>query len=94
MNRRGFVAAILAAPLAVWGYFAGNHTSYQTAAISPSAEGTWVMLVGTEIKGQTCIMKLQASRDGKTWYDMEYEGKGEYSFRLEPAKGTLLAGEL
>lgn len=25
MNRRGFIAAILAAPLAAWGIFAGNH---------------------------------------------------------------------
>ena len=32
MNRRGFIAAILAAPLAAWGYFAGNH----------SVAGQWV----------------------------------------------------
>lgn len=37
MNRRGFIAAILAAPLAAVGSFAGNHN-----------EGSWVELIASD----------------------------------------------
>lgn len=37
MDRRGFIAAILAAPLAVVGSFAGNHT-----------EGCWVEMIASD----------------------------------------------
>jgi len=60
MNRRGFIASILAAPLAAWGYFAGNH----------SVDGTWVTFASDIHMGSfknTTTMWMTQIHPNKDW---------------------------
>ncbi len=49
MNRRGFITAILAAPLAAVGIFAGNHTK----------EGAWVEMIAGRMAGPDAFAKFK-----------------------------------
>jgi len=90
MNRRGFIAAVIAAPLAALGNFAGNHNvTYQTASISPS-EGTWITMVCSQKSYATMFMDIHVSRGGGEFKKLK-------RMRFENCRGTLSAalhGEL
>jgi len=86
LNRRGFVAAILAAPLAAVGSFANNHTvtwaefvafmkgtkmgPYKTASISPS-KGTWVTVICEQESYTTMLMDVHVSTGGGAFKKLE-----------------------
>jgi len=109
MKRRGFIAAILAAPLAAWGYFAGNHHLVAGRMAGPDAfakqtwttgpfefgkTGPWVELVSVQVKNTT-FMDIKVSHDGKNWKNLKTIAfDGSRGIYSARLKGTLLAGEL
>ncbi len=80
IDRRGFIAAILAAPLAVVGSFAGNHTE---------AEGAWVEMIASDchiskpetFKGPTEMWTNIFP--GKNWVLIKFGDGGEIVMKQE-----------
>ncbi len=71
MKRRGFIAAILAAPLAAVGYFTGNHNiTYQTASIFASPKVIW-----TNIYPGKDWVRIEFGDGGKIISKQKWPGK-------------------
>lgn len=89
MNRRGFIAAAFAAPIALLGNFIRNHNkvTYSTGSIKWSESSNWVLLVSSQPSPTKTVLNIKASCDGgKTWREMSTvhcEGsKGVYSVTM------------